>query len=44
MPFLPLLVDMAVNAGIVASAVLSARVALFVIRFYRELVLGWPTK
>ncbi len=38
------LADMAVNAGIVAGAVLSARVLLFTTRFLREVIDGWHTK
>lgn len=40
----PLLAEMAINAAVVASAVLSARVALFCVRFVREVVNGLSSR
>lgn len=40
----PILADMALNAITVAGAVLSARVVLFCVHFYRGVIKGWDSK
>lgn len=40
----PLLANMAIDASIVAGAVLSARIALFCHHFIKEWGLGWRSK